>query len=169
MVKSLGTISHAFDALETGWNPHWDKNSVFDHAINYVMRERLWDPWAYETVHWERRIFHIKVSHLRNPPLRVSLAAKSPPPISFSGVFTCGGQLVCTNTACHMQVVLCIHRYRINQHAATDKSRCLFLVARQLTSGPEKKRALHHLHACIFIFNKRLKCEKERKYERNST
>jgi hypothetical protein len=44
----------------------------FHHAtmqLNHTMRERLWDPWAYETVQWNywgRHLFHTKVSHLGN-------------------------------------------------------------------------------------------------------
>jgi hypothetical protein len=37
------------------------------------MRERLCDPWAYETVHWERRIFHIRVSHIVNKEVKLSI------------------------------------------------------------------------------------------------
>jgi hypothetical protein len=45
----------------------------FHHAtmqLNHIMRERLWDPWAYETVQWNyafrENLFRTKVSHLGN-------------------------------------------------------------------------------------------------------
>jgi hypothetical protein len=62
-VKPLGTVSHA---LETVWNPYWDTNRVSPckYAIKpYNERERLWDPWAYETVQWNYALRETSISY----------------------------------------------------------------------------------------------------------
>jgi hypothetical protein len=87
MVKPLGTVSHA---LETVWNPI-ETQIEFHPAtmqLNHTTRERLWDPWAYETVQWNYALRETSISYQSftswkpgrwNSPLRLALGRGSEP------------------------------------------------------------------------------------------